>query len=65
MADFPALNHIQPSASAGDQGQAAHDLIVRVVGADIATHFVVKIIENTDRYGKDTFIVSLPGVLIT
>ena len=62
LVEFPALDHIRPSATLDDQAQAAQDLIGRVIGAR-ANQFKVVIegFEGTDV--RDTFNVSLITVL--
>ncbi|XP_052221113.1 alpha-N-acetylglucosaminidase-like isoform X4 [Dreissena polymorpha] len=43
MKDFPTLNHLRPSSSIADQSLAAQQLIGRVLGVDLASHFNVTV----------------------
>ena len=54
--DFPALDHIVPSASPATQEQAARDLIKRLVPAH-ADKFMVSVDASIGPKFKDTFKV--------
>ena len=56
MTDFPALDHIVPSASPATQEQAARDLIKRLVPAH-ADKFMVSVDPSIGPKFKDTFKV--------
>ena len=60
--EFPALDHIRPSASLDDQAQAAEDLIGRVIGTR-ANQFKVVIEGYKGHAVRDTFNVSLFGAM--
>ena len=56
MTDFPALDHIVPSASPATQERAARDLIKRLVPAH-ADKFMVSVDPSIGPKFKDTFKV--------
>lgn len=62
--DFPALDHIKPSASTEDQSQAAQDLIGRVLGAK-ANQFKVIVEGYKGTAVRDTFNIVSTGQLVT
>lgn len=62
--EFPALDHIRPSASLDDQAQAAHDLIGRVIGPR-ANQFKVVIEGYKGTSVRDTFNIISTGQLVT
>ena len=57
FADFPSLDHLQPSATSDVQTEAVRQLITRVV-KDRASRFVVKVDPSIGPRNKDTFRVS-------
>ena len=57
ISEFPALDHIRPSASPEEQAKAAQDLIGRVLGP--ASNQFKVVIEGYGRNSvRDTFNVS-------
>ncbi len=57
LLDFPALDHLIPSASAEIQAQAVKELIKRTVPKHVGS-FAVKIDPTIGPKNKDTFKVS-------